>query len=146
MKSKKQHGRIQLPKGTTANDRAKRDVEFVPNTGRSLPHFVPVANDTRGPLESLNLADHCEMCGLSAIPNREYPFLEAAFNPDSEPMTLCQSCRIGSAELLADQREQMIKVLRGVLHHNESLKPRFKLSPALILHVESVLAKAVSRG
>jgi len=30
--------------------------------------------------------------------------LEAAFDPSGKPKTLCQPCRIGSAELLADRR------------------------------------------
>jgi hypothetical protein len=47
----------------------------------------------KGPLESLKLKDHCEMCGHKKL-------LEPAFNPSRQAKILCQDCRIGSAELL----------------------------------------------
>jgi hypothetical protein len=47
----------------------------------------------KGPLESLQMGDHCEMCGRTG-------WLEPAFDPAWNPRTLCRACRIGSAELL----------------------------------------------
>ena len=58
-------------------------------------------------LEWLNLKDHCEMCGFKDR-------LEAAFDPGGQPKTLCYSCRIGSAELLADTRVAMYNALREI--------------------------------
>lgn len=56
-----------------------------------------------GPLRALKLKKHCEMCGAQDSPTMSYR-LEVAFDPKGQPKTLCQACRIGSAELLADQR------------------------------------------
>lgn len=50
----------------------------------------------RPPLESLKLRDHCEMCGSGTL-------LEPGFNPSGIAQTLCQLCRIGSAELLHER-------------------------------------------
>lgn len=81
------------------------------NTRRREPDGAP------GPLESLRLKGHCEMCGAQAESKRgangiwkhgAIGGLEAAFNPSSVPMTLCQPCRSGSAELLAAQRGELI--------------------------------------
>ena len=55
----------------------------------------------QGQLESLVLKDHCEMCGVRRRKVRKY--LEPAFNPDGQPMTLCRHCRIGSSELIVEQ-------------------------------------------
>lgn len=57
------------------------------------------------PLESLTLKDHCEMCGHTT-------HLEPAFDPSAQPKTLCDQCRIGSAELLADVRASLLARLR----------------------------------
>ena len=62
-------------------------------------------NGQPGPLESLVLKEHCEMCGVTALAaGRVGVLLEPAFDPSGQPKTLCQDCRIGSAELLADRR------------------------------------------
>ncbi len=62
-------------------------------------------NGHLGPLESLVPKDHCEMCGVTALAaGRVGVLLEPAFDPSGQPKTLCQDCRIGSAELLADRR------------------------------------------
>lgn len=37
--------------------------------------------------------------------------------------------------------EIMRKALQGVIHHNNGLKEQFKISPALIRHVEAALAE-----
>jgi len=72
-----------------------------------------------GPLESYKIAGHCEMCGANSLDGRHRALtprplaLEPAFNPSGEPMTLCYDCRIGSAELLADQRAAMLTVLES---------------------------------
>ncbi len=73
--------------------------------------------DTKGPLESLKLKDHCEMCGANykSSDHANGRSLEAAFNPSGKPMTLCRDCRIGSAELLADQRKELLEVLKQLL-------------------------------
>jgi hypothetical protein len=55
----------------------------------------------QGQLESLVLKDHCEMCGVRRRKVRKY--LEPAFNPDGQPMTLCRHCRIGSSELIVER-------------------------------------------
>lgn len=64
-----------------------------------------------GPLESLErggLADYCEMCGTRERKpggsKTQDVGLEPAFDPSGQPKTLCQECRIGSAELLANKR------------------------------------------
>jgi hypothetical protein len=67
------------------------------------------ANGHPGPLESLVLKDHCEMCGVSkrhvsSVVREKMMPLEPAFDPSGRAKTLCQPCRIGSAELLADRR------------------------------------------
>jgi len=88
VKTKKaESGRIKLPRGTTANERAKAKVKG------------PSQERTLGPLESLQVKDHCQMCGA----NQD---LEPAFNPAGKPMTLCYACRIGSAESLAQHYPQ----------------------------------------
>lgn len=64
--------------------------------------------ENTGPLESLQargLEDYCEMCGARSDEERDH--FEPAFNPAGEPKTLCRDCRIGSAELLADQRVKL---------------------------------------
>jgi hypothetical protein len=89
-KSKKEFGRIKLPKGTTANERAKANVQYPPS--RRGP----------GPLVSLALKDYCEMCGASRRHPASLP-LEAAFDPSGQAKTLCRDCRMGSAELLHER-------------------------------------------
>jgi len=76
---------------------------------------------TPGPLESYKVAGHCEMCGAPAQRNGRAAMLEPAFNPSGEPMTLCRDCRIGSAELLAEQRTALL----------EACKLALKVTPAL---------------
>jgi hypothetical protein len=51
------------------------------------------------PLESLVLKHHCEMCGA----RKGEPYLEPAFDPCGQPMTLCRDCRIGSSELIVER-------------------------------------------
>src|ERR1700739_984889 len=64
--------------------------------------------NTKGPLESLKLKNHCEMCGVSerhvssVVRDIVMP-LEPAFNPSGQPKTLCRDCRIGSAELIRER-------------------------------------------
>lgn len=65
-------------------------------------------------LESLALADHCQMCS-HANKDEGYAPLEPAFNPGGRPMTLCRPCRIGSAELLQSERKSRIVALRALL-------------------------------
>jgi hypothetical protein len=60
-------------------------------------------NGQRGPLESLRLQKHCQMCGAQDTATLSHR-LEPAFDPSGQPKTLCRDCRIGSAELLADRR------------------------------------------
>ncbi len=38
--------------------------------------------------------------------------------------------------------EAMLKALKGVLHHNEGLKPEYKMSPSLVYHVRKAVALA----
>jgi hypothetical protein len=52
-----------------------------------------------GPLESLVPKDYCEMCGA----RKGKPYLEPAFDPCGQPMTLCRDCRIGSSELIVER-------------------------------------------
>ena len=67
-----------------------------------------------GPLESYKVAGHCEMCGANSLDGRHRALvprplaLEPAFNPAGEPKTLCYDCRIGSAEILADVRADLL--------------------------------------
>lgn len=61
------------------------------------------ANYRTGPLQSLVVEDHCQMCGRTNK-DRAYAPLEPAFNPSGCAMTLCKACRIGSAELLQSER------------------------------------------
>ena len=64
--------------------------------------------NAKGPLESLKLKNHCEMCGVSerhvasVVRDIVMP-LEPAFNPSGQPKTLCRDCRIGSAELIRER-------------------------------------------
>lgn len=67
-----------------------------------------------GPLESLSLADHCQMCGHTNK-DKGYAPLEPAFNPSGCAMTLCRPCRIGSADLLQAERKRRIVALRALL-------------------------------
>lgn len=69
--------------------------------------------NTQGPLESLTLKDFCQMCGQ--ITN-----LEPAFNVGGKPRTLCYECRIGSAELLSEQRAELLARLRECLDYLNS--------------------------
>lgn len=69
------------------------------------------SNTKPGPLESLTLKDHCEMCGSRGIgTSRE---LEPAFNPSGQAMTLCRDCRIGSAELLHTKKPYVLVTVSG---------------------------------
>jgi hypothetical protein len=80
-----------------------------------------------GPLESYKMAAHCEMCGANSLDGRHRALvpralnLEAAFNPSGQPMTLCFDCRIGSAEILADVRADLLAACKLAL----------KVTPAL---------------
>jgi hypothetical protein len=69
-----------------------------------------------GALESLKLKPYCQMCGArDSAPRRDKyghwvvtqdPKLEPAFKPDGKAATLCQTCRMGSAEILASKRKR----------------------------------------
>lgn len=67
-----------------------------------------------GPLESLTLKDHCEMCGRTEEIYGLRAKLEAAFDPDDQPKTLCYECRIGSAELLYDSRAALLTACQSL--------------------------------
>ncbi len=55
------------------------------------------------PLETLEVKDHCEMCGDHDKGARHRAHLEPGYDPSGQAKTLCQSCRIGSAELLRER-------------------------------------------
>jgi len=82
-----------------------------------------------GPLESYPLFPHCEMCGASDYKKQGSVVaghaglagLEPAFNPSGHPMTLCRDCRIGSAELLADQRTALLEACKLALRVTPTL-------------------------
>jgi hypothetical protein len=75
-----------------------------------------------GPLESYKMADHCEMCGRQRGAGWEGSAkLEPGFNPSGKPKTLCYDCRIGSAEILADVRADLLAACKLAL----------KVTPAL---------------
>lgn len=61
-----------------------------------------------GPLERYVMRTHCEMCGAhppGTIDGRySAARLEAAYDPNGQPKTLCYDCRIESAEILAEHR------------------------------------------
>ena len=61
---------------------------------------MPHGRQQAGPLESLKLKTHCEMCEATNRNKGAAP-LEPAFDPSGQARTLCRNCRIGSAELLA---------------------------------------------
>ena len=92
--------------------------------------------NTPGPLEFYIMTDHCEMCGASDYKKQRSIIagaagisgLEAAFDPDGKPKTLCRQCRIGSAELLADQRANLSDKLAQITdiivnHYGEEDEP-----------------------
>ena len=134
-KQKPQSGRARLPRGRTANERAKRGVKIKSalgtyDTGVSKQITPEVQRRMReaklGPLQSLPFKDHCEMCGAKDDARRPNPLLEPAFNPSGKPMTLCQDCRIGSAESLADQRlsdSELATVLAALREWQRTLGP-----------------------
>lgn len=41
---------------------------------------------------------------------------------------------------------EMLKALKGVISHNNALKPGYKLSYSLIAHVQEAIAKAEGKG
>jgi hypothetical protein len=92
-----------------------------------------------GPLESLVLKDHCEMCG-HGNQHKGYAPLEAAFNPSGQAQTLCYHCRIGSAELLADQRAELLVQLKAIVVQIEA-SGRLIVPPG----VSDAIAKAEAR-
>jgi hypothetical protein len=70
---------------------------------KSVRRSSPPSTNKPGPLEKLltksrGVLKHCEMCGANSS-----QLLEPGFKPDGKPAVLCQSCRIGSSELLADR-------------------------------------------
>jgi hypothetical protein len=96
-----------------------------------------------GPLESYKMAGHCEMCGASDF--QPHPELEPAFNPSGEPKTLCRDCRIGSAELLADVRAELLTVLRKFVdYYNRGEAPQFtiELLQDVAIDAAAAIAKA----
>lgn len=103
MKSKKQIGRIELPKGKTLNERAKDRVVF--HTAKNAGPLERLLARQRGLSSVEAILQHCEMCGADAG-----RLLEPAFAPDGKAEMLCQDCRIGSAELLADRRQALLAV------------------------------------
>jgi hypothetical protein len=76
-----------------------------------------------GPLESHKMARHCEMCGASDYKKQGSVIagahgsvgLEPAFNPSGQPKTLCRDCRIGSAEILANVRADLLVQLKALV-------------------------------
>ena len=123
----KSTGRIELPRGKTANERAKESVTYPTRL-----------QDAPGPLERHKLANYCEMCGVA-----HYRFrLEAGFDPSGQVKTLCAECRIGSAELREERLQTAVKALQGVLHHHNASKAEYQLPQSLVRHIESAL-KAV---
>jgi hypothetical protein len=68
-----------------------------------------LAANHKGPLESVRMTEHCEMCGNQT----NVCSLEPAFDPRSHAKTLCRDCRIGSAELLAEYRTELLEALRA---------------------------------
>ena len=82
-----------------------------------------------GPLESYPLFPHCEMCGASDYKKQGSVVagasglagLEPAFNPSGHPMTLCRDCRMGSAEILADQRTALLEACKLALRVTPTL-------------------------
>ena len=71
-------------------------------------------NNTPGPLERLALLpardrkNYCEMCGKRDTSAR----LEPGFTPDGQAKTLCAQCRLGSAEILSDQRAALLDAIK----------------------------------
>lgn len=83
--------------------------------GVKVPVYETTGHDAGpGPLQSYPIFPQCQMCGAKEA-------LEPAFNPSGAPMTLCRDCRIGSAELLGDQRTALL----------EACKLALKVTPAL---------------
>ncbi len=82
------------------------------------------ASQKAGPLASLQLKTHCEMCGATNRTGVAAP-LEPAFDPGGQPKTLCRKCRIGSAELLAQPRMIYVEVSGGVVQTVQNLLPRY---------------------
>jgi hypothetical protein len=83
---------------------------------------MPYTRQQAGPLESLKLKTHCEMCGATNRNKGAAP-LEPAFDPSGRPKTLCRKCRIGSAELLAQPRRIYVEVSGGVVQTVQNLPP-----------------------
>lgn len=75
----------------------------------------------RSPLQSLELVDHCQMCGRVHEAR-----LEAAFDPGGEAKTLCWECRMGSAELLWAERgnlQEALDMIRDAIARVRGTKP-----------------------
>jgi len=76
-----------------------------------------------GPLESYPTLAYCEMCGARDYKKQGSVVaghaglagLEPAFDPSGQPKTLCRDCRIGSAELLADVRADLLAACKLAL-------------------------------
>lgn len=97
--------------------------------------------------KSGRVVSHCQMCGANSLGVA----LERAFNPRAKVMTLCRDCRIGSAELLADERERMIIALQSVLSDTQGSSGENALVNRSTLDavwnvVTPQKRKAVSRG
>jgi hypothetical protein len=73
-----------------------------------------------GSLASLKLKTRCEMCGATNQNKGAAP-LEPALDPSGRPKILCRSCRIGSAELLAQPRRIYVEVSGGVVQAVQNL-------------------------
>jgi hypothetical protein len=84
---------------------------------------MPHVRQQAGPLESLKLKTHCEMCGATNWNKGAAP-LEPAFDPSGRPKILCRKCRIGSAELLAQPRTINVEVSGGVVQAVQNLPER----------------------
>lgn len=52
-------------------------------------------------------------------------------------------CAIEANAKLIAAAPDMLKVLQGVIHHNDGLKKQYKTSPSLIDQIEQVIKKAI---
>lgn len=109
----------------------------------------------KGSLESYVIRTHCEMCGRhpkGSTTSKERRGnklrLEPAFDPHGRPKTLCYDCRIGSSELLAEQRHELLEVSKAAADlmgkvpcvGNDGI-----VSMDIYVRLRSVIAKAEAR-
>jgi hypothetical protein len=105
-----------------------------------------------GSLESYPIFPHCEMCGARDYKKQGSVVaghaglagLEPAFDPSGKPKRLCRDCRIGSAELLADVRADLLKVLESVAVRWDKYDDQD--APELGAAIRNVIKKAKARS